>query len=59
MGVPVIALVPAATSTRWWHAEVFGHPTEVEYLEKRVRYTGPHDTGGTPLWGSALVRYVP
>jgi hypothetical protein len=57
-GVEVIALVPAATSTRWWHSEVFGHPTEVEYIAGRVRYVGPHSNGGTPLWGSALVTYL-
>jgi len=58
-GVPVVALVPAATSTAWWWDEVQGHPTEVEFLRGRVRFTGPHSTGGTPLWGSALVTYLP
>lgn len=58
VGVPVMALVPAATSTNWWHDEVFGHPTSIDFLRSRVRYAGPHSTGGTPLWGSALVEYL-
>lgn len=36
----VVMLVPAATSTRWWHALVLPHATEVRFLAGRLTFKG-------------------
>ena len=45
-GVTVVALIPAATSSRWFHAWVYGR-AELRFLSRRVRFVG--GTGPAPF----------
>lgn len=56
-GIPVVALVPASTSSSWWHDLVIDPGATVEFLRGRLIYGGPHSTGGSTPWPSALVHY--
>lgn len=56
-GTPVVALVPASTSSAWWHDLVIGAGAEVEFLRGRLVYGGPHSTGGAAPWPSAIVTF--
>ncbi|MGV8979192.1 MAG: DNA N-6-adenine-methyltransferase [Cellulomonas sp.] len=58
-GTAVVALVPASTSSAWWHDAVLGAGAEVEFLRGRLRFRGPFSTGGSAMTPSALVRYEP
>lgn len=42
--IPVVALIPARTDTRWWHSIVMASATEIRLLEGRVNFVHP-DTG--------------
>lgn len=55
-GAEVIALVPADTSTRWWHEEV-RRAAAFSLLKRRVRFLGA--VNGSPKFGSALVYWGP
>lgn len=54
-GVPVVGLVPASVGTRWWNRWVAGQASTIEILEGRLRFAGPHSSGGAAPWASALV----
>lgn len=54
-GTDVVGLVPASTDTRWWHDYVTSSRASVEFLRGRLRFGGPHATGGPAMFGSALV----
>ena len=56
-GTPVLALLPASTSSQWWHELVVEQGASVEFLRGRLAYGGPHATGGVAPWPSALVHY--
>jgi hypothetical protein len=54
-GTDVVGLVPASTDTRWWHDHVTSSGADVEFLQGRLRFGGPHATGGPAMFGSALL----
>jgi len=54
-GVAVVALVPAATSTNWWHRGVVQTGAKVEFITGRLRFTGPHADGNPAPFASALL----
>jgi len=56
-GTQVVGLIPASTDTRWWQEFVTTPQAEVEFLVGRLRFGGPHATGGPATFGSALVRW--
>lgn len=55
-GVQIIALVPASVGTRWWH-ECVTDIAEIEFCAGRLRFEGPHSTGGPAAFDSALLVY--
>lgn len=65
--VPVVCLLPADTSTRWWWDLVATSASEVRFLRGRVRFYTPdgagiHKTrggGGSTIGPSAIVIYSP
>jgi phage N-6-adenine-methyltransferase len=65
--VPVVCLIPADTSTRWWWDFVACSASEVRFLRGRVRFhvadgAGIHKTkggGGSTIGPSAVVVYSP
>lgn len=65
--VPVVCLLPADTSTRWWWDLVATSAFEVRFLRGRVRFYTPdgagiHKTqggGGSTIGPSAIVIYSP
>ena len=56
-GTPVVALIPASTGTEWWHDLVIDPGAEVRFLRGRLSFDGPHSTGATAPWPSALAFY--
>jgi len=54
-GTPVVGLIPASTDTLWWREYVTTPRADVEFLVGRLRFGGPHATGGPATFGSALV----
>jgi hypothetical protein len=54
-GVPVVGLVPASTSSLWWAKFITAPGAVVEFITGRLRFGGPHATGGPAPFGSALV----
>lgn len=58
-GVPVVGLVPASTSARWWWRHVADVGGQPEFLRERLVFGGPHATGRAAPWGSALVTWTP
>lgn len=55
-GATVVALVPSRTGTRWWHAWVLGHATEVRLRKGRITFVGAKDPAG---FASVAVIYRP
>lgn len=56
-GTKVIGLVPASTDTRWWHDFVTVPRAQAEFIVGRLRFGGPHSTGGPATFGSALITW--
>jgi hypothetical protein len=56
-GTPVVALIPASTGSIWWHENVVNVGAEVEFLQGRLRFGGPHSGGGPAPFSSALVHW--
>lgn len=54
-GVPVLALVPASTSSDWWHTYCQG--AHVEFLRGRLVFTSPGVEQGPAPFASALVLF--
>ena len=53
----IVALIPAATSTRWWHESVLPY-CELIWLTKRVKYLRPDGTpAGSPSFDSIVAVY--
>lgn len=57
-GTPVVALIPAATSTQWWAQHITGTGACADFLTGRLRFDGPHSTGGPAPFASALVEWL-
>jgi phage N-6-adenine-methyltransferase len=54
----VVALIPAATDTRWFHNHVLGVATEVRFIKGRIKFIGWMGTPiGSPKTGSVLAVY--
>lgn len=53
-GGVTVCLVPARTDTRWWHAWVVGHATEVRFVRGRLKFG---DSGSSAPFPSAVVIY--
>ena len=56
-GTEVVGLVPASTGTIWWRRFVTVPDAEVEFITGRLRFGGPHASGGPAPFASALVRW--
>lgn len=65
-GFEIVALLPADTSTRWFHAlyDQFrygpqSHMISIDFLEHRIRFIDPATgkQGGSPKFGSIIVRF--
>lgn len=56
-GATVVALLPAATSTQWWAENILLPRAEVEFLTGRLRFGGPHVSGGPAPFASAIVTW--
>jgi len=53
-GCTVVALVPADTSTKWWH-EFAMQAAEIRFLRPRVRHRLNGKAQGSPKFGSAVL----
>ena len=58
-GVRTVALLPADTSTRWFHLILNNKNCFIEYLPKRVRHIYKGVRSGSPKFGSVLVVFFP
>ncbi|MGY1884844.1 DNA N-6-adenine-methyltransferase [Blastococcus sp. SYSU DS0753] len=56
-GTTVVSLIPAAVTTVWWKTYVSDPGARVRPIVGRVKFDGPHATGGAPRWGVALVEW--
>ena len=57
-GVRTVALLPADTSTKWFHL-ILNADTHIEYLPKRVRFLHGGKRSGSPKFGNVLVVFFP
>lgn len=53
-GATVVCLVPADTSTSWWHDDLQPVATEVRFLRGRVKFLRGGRAGWRPQFGCAL-----
>ncbi|SEM17457.1 DNA N-6-adenine-methyltransferase (Dam) [Blastococcus sp. DSM 46786] len=56
-GSPVIGLVPASVTTRWFTTHITDAGARVRFVRGRVKFTGPFANGGSAPWGVALVEW--
>lgn len=56
-GSPVVGLVPASVTTRWFTTHILDVGARVRPVPGRVRFDGPHSTGGYAPWGVAIVEW--
>lgn len=57
-GVKTVALLPADTSTKWFHL-ILNADCHIEYLPKRVRFLFKGKRCGSPKFGNVLVVFFP
>lgn len=56
-GVQIVGLIPVSTGSRWWADHVTPY-ADVEFITGRIKFEGPHSTGGSAGFDSALVKYL-
>lgn len=64
-GVPVVTLLPADTSTRWFHGDLVGragyHADAILYYRRRVKFLGANGSPKFPsllaYWGADSARF--
>lgn len=57
--VCTVALLPADTSTKWFHLMLHNKNVHIEYLPKRVRFLFRGKRSGSPKFGNVLVVFFP
>lgn len=57
--VCTVALLPADTSTKWFHLMLHNKNVHIEYLPKRVRFLHRGKRSGSPKFGNVLVVFFP
>lgn len=60
----VVGLIPAWTSTKYWHEFVMLHASEIRFVAGRLKFVGPINTRGRhgskePRWGSVIIVWRP
>jgi len=55
-GSTIVCLIPARTSSPWWHDYVL-KASEIRFVERKMSFTGP--IKGVPFWGSVVVVFRP
>ena len=54
-GTTVVGLLPSFTDAKWWWANIVDADATVEFLPRRLRFTGPHAKGYNAPWPCALI----
>lgn len=60
-GFHIVALLPADTSTKWFHLLWNRNRPNITFLQRRVRHLDPKTgkPGGSPKFGSLIVEFKP